>query len=108
MQFPNNISALWEMWEQSVLIGGLEDLQADKLGQHIEKLEEQTNPPEKHSEEPEVDALIKAHRIFDKLCSKRAKNHHNHSQPGNRVIKTRFGATSGMKRNKLAVCYTSK
>ncbi len=48
MQFPNNISALWEMWEQSVLIGGLEDLQADKLGQHIEKLEEQTNPPEKH------------------------------------------------------------
>lgn len=92
MRFPNDISALWEMWEQSVLVGGLEDLQADKLGQHIEKLEEQTNPPERHSEEPEVDALIKAHRIFDKLCSKRAKNHHNHSQPGNRVIKTRFGA----------------
>lgn len=92
MQFPNDIDTLWEMWEQAVLSGGLNDDQADQLGQHIEKLEEQIHPAEKHSDEPQADALSKAHRMFDQLCSKKSKAHHNHSQPGNRVIKTRFGA----------------
>ncbi|GAB5382153.1 MAG: hypothetical protein Alis3KO_36660 [Aliiglaciecola sp.] len=92
MQFPNDINSLWEMWEKNVLAGGLEDDQADRLGQHIEQLEEQDNPTEKHSDEPQADALTKAHRILDQLCSKRKQIHPNHSQPGHRVMKTRFGA----------------
>ncbi|GAA0855059.1 hypothetical protein [Aliiglaciecola litoralis] len=92
MQFPNDIDTLWEMWEQTVLNSGLNCEQAEMLGQQIEKLEEQNNPAEKHHDEPQVDALTKAHRIFDQLCSKKAKSLHNHSQPGNRVIKTKYGA----------------
>jgi hypothetical protein len=92
MQFPNDIDTLWKMWEQSVLSGGLEDAQADLLSQHIEALEAQSHPAEKHYDEPQVDALTKAHRIFDRLYAKRSKSSHHHSQLGNRVIKTPFGS----------------
>lgn len=92
MQFPNDLESLWQMWEKNVLAGGLEDDKADRLSQHIEQLEGQDHPCEKHSDEPQVDALTKAHRIFDQLCSKRTHSHSNHSQPGHRVIRTPFGA----------------
>ena len=92
MQFPNDIDTLWEMWEQNVLSKGLEDSQIDILGQHIEKLESQFSENDKNVEEPQTDTLTKAHRLFDQLSARKRKQHLNHSQPGNRVIKTRFGA----------------
>lgn len=92
MQFPNDIDALWEMWEQNVLSNGLEDSQVDLLGQHIEKLENQFNEEDKTVEEPPTDTLTKAHKLFDQLSARKSKGHLNHSQPGNRVIKTQFGA----------------
>ncbi len=92
MQFPNDIDALWEMWEQNVLNNGLEHAQVDQLGQHIEKLESQFNEVDKPAEEPQTDNLTKAHKLFDQLSARKSKGHLNHSQPGNRVIKTRFGA----------------
>lgn len=94
MQFPNEIDDLWQMWEQVVLSNGLEGEMVDQLAQHIEQLEAQDMPHARHHhEDAEVDTLSRAHRIFDQLCAKKSPRAHlNHSQPGNRVIKTRYGA----------------
>lgn len=92
MQFPDDIDALWEMWENNVLSRGLEDDTVDELGQHIEQLESQHTVFDKHHDEPHADALTKAHRLLDQLCNKQHRPHLNHSQPGNRVIKTTYGA----------------
>jgi hypothetical protein len=93
MQFPNDIDSLWEMWEQNVLSKGLDDQQVDLLGHHIEKLEAQDELFAHDNEELEAHPLSRAHRIFDQLCSKkRHPERLNHSLPGNRVIRTRYGA----------------
>ncbi len=94
MQFPDDIDTLWEMWERNVLNRGLNDTVVEQLGHHIEKIEGQCDAPVRHHhDEPEADCLAKAHRIFDQLCKKgRSGERLNHSQPGHRVIKTRYGA----------------
>lgn len=92
MKFPDDINSLWNMWEQNVLSNGLDNEQVDRLGQHIEQVETQHPEYEKPCDESHTDTLTKAHKLLDQWCSKKNRPHLNHSQPGHRVIKTRFGA----------------
>lgn len=92
MPYPNEIDSLWKQWEQSVLDHGFESEKTETLSQQIERVEGHVAENDAAVEEETSHGLAMAHKMFDQLCSKRRISHVNHSQPGKRVIKTRFGA----------------
>lgn len=92
MQYPNDINALWLQWEQSVLTFGFEAEETQSLSQHIEDLEASSSEADSVPAEDPVQGLAMAHKLFDQLCAKKRPSHVNASQPGRRIIRTRFGA----------------
>ena len=92
MQYPNDINSLWLRWEQSVLTFGFEAEETQSLSQYIEDLESTKTEAEAMPAEDPVHGLAMAHKLFDQLCAKKRELHFNHSQPGRRVIRTKFGA----------------
>lgn len=92
MQDTNDINSLWLKWEQSVLDFGLESEETQSLSQYIEDLESHSNESEVVPAEDAVQGLAMAHKLFDQLCTKKRDQYINHSQPGWRVIRTKFGA----------------
>ncbi len=92
MQYPNDIDSLWEQWEKSVLNFGFEAEETQSLGKYIEDLESDQGEQEATTIEDQSHGLAMAHKMFDQLCAKKHHHHVNHSQPGKRVIRTKFGA----------------
>lgn len=96
MQDTHNTHTLWQQWEATVLQHGFDAEPARTLRHELEQLEQQQAPDAK-TEHPEDFDMGKAHRMFDQWVIKTRAIPHSgcgccSAQPGQRVMKTRFGA----------------
>ena len=96
MQDTHKTQSLWQEWEATVLQHGFDSEPARALRIELEQLE-QTQAPDTKVEHPEDIDMSKAHRLFDQWVIKTRAIDHTacgccSAQPGQRVIKTRFGA----------------